>query len=1383
MVMPTILETLASYVPLQVIQHLAHARQPVFTPTTDRFPAVVFFADISGFTALTEQFARRGPSGAEDLTRLLNAYFGQLIELVIAHGGDIVRFAGDGLLAIWPVAATVGSPHPTGKPTTVNHRAVELQPMAPLELARAVTYAAQCGLAVQPTLRAVAEAEGVRLSLRVSIGAGEVVSGHLGGVYSRWEFLVAGKPLRQISLAEKAAQPGQVVLSPEAWMLVSDVCTGYPVTDHAFCLEEVHTPLPLPSVSAPHLTPAMEPALRAYIPAAILARLAAGQTGWLAELRRVTVLFVHLPDVPNMQRGQEVMCALQTALYRYEGSVTRLGVDDKGPILIAALGLPPLAHEDDAVRGVQAALDMQAALREMGLHSAIGVTTGQVFCGAVGSERRREYTMMGRAVNMAARLMQAAQDDIFCDATTYHAARLRINFETLPPIKVKGRTEPVAVYRPLGPAAMSVRLETMIVGRATERRLLAEQLQALLRGGVGGIILVEGEAGIGKSRLVDDLRQQSEAFGITTLFGVGSAIEKATPYYPWRAVFSQVLGLETLSDPAARRQRVEGLLARSPELLARAALLNALLPLDFPENEVTARMAGQVRADNTRTLLLELLQAVTDPSPRVLILEDAHWMDSASWALTLAVSQQVCPLLLVIVGRPFPDAVPAAYQQLQEHPDHLRMHLEGLSAHETVMLVCQRLGTAMVPDPVATLIREKTQGNPFFSEELAYALRDAGLIRVADGACHLATAVEELRAVHLPDTVQGVITSRIDRLTPPQQLTLKVASVIGRIFAFLLLRDVYPIDEDRVALTEHLGHLHRLDLTPLHSSEPELTYIFKHTITQEAVYNLMLFSQRRELHRAVAEWYERTYADDLTAFYPLMAHHWSKAEVPAKALDYLTRAGEQALRGGLYHEAVNFFTTALELDSQQSIIDEEERSALIRRARWERALGEAYFGLGRLIESSQRLRRSVALLGWPMPLRRRFMLGSMAEQMLRQLLNRVWVPVRVMGRAPAEYLLVTEAARAYRHLAQIYYLANEPLLGIYAALRTLNLAESSSPSPELARAYANLSVIAASIPSLASAYHRQALATAQQTNDLPSLAHVLLLNGMRSVGVGQWAQAQEALEAAVILNERLGDWRGWGDTMTVLGFVAYFQGHFAQGVHLFAMQSTSPHVNWNKEHHSWGMNGTAMNGLRLGQVNEAVTLLETGQALLAANSDHVTEALIYGVLASARLRQGEFELARQAADAALVRTRHRFTLSFAAFDVHAGAAEVYLALWEASRGQPPAERNALAQRALLACRALQRYAWIFPIGRPRAWLYQGWYDWLANQPAQALRHWQQSLAAAQRLEMRYEQGLAHTMIGSHSSGKTRQQHLDQACRLFLRLSAAYDLERARNMLL
>jgi len=1017
--MPDLLNTLTSYVPALITRRLAADPAPLTAPLAERFPAAVLFADITGFTPLTERLGQRGLAGAEELSRILKDYFGPLTLLIHAHGGDVVKFAGDALLAVWKDEGQGMKDEDTG----AGNSSVNLQPSTLLRVA-------QCALEVQAKLHNYPAAEGVRLSLRVGIGAGEMAVAHIGGVFGRWEFVLTGPAITQVSLAEKQAQPGEVILSPEAWALAQTVCDGDENGEGGWRLKNIRTATPSRAITLLELSPEVEPALRAYLPGAILARLAAGQSGWMAELRRVTVLFINLPGFGQdmtLDESHAVMRELQRVIYRYEGSINKLNVDDKGVTLVAALGLPPLAHEDDPARGVLVALDVHTTLARLNRPHAIGITTGRIFCGSVGGERRREYTMLGDTVNLSARLMQAAPSSssprargesevpILCDETTYQATQARINFESLPAITVKGKAAPVAVYRPLSAHQAIAQPPTKIVGRERERAVLVEAMQTLLRGHSAGVIVVEGEPGIGKSRLVDEVRRQALELGLTTFSGAGDAVEKASAYHGWRGVFTELLAVEAVTDPEARRRQV--LETLESDLHERAPLLNDVLPLDLPETDLTQQMAGEGRARNTRQVLVRLIQAAALQAPKVIILEDTHWLDSASWALALDVSDELqrLPLLFLIATRPMPEPLPADFAQLLEAPGLLRLRLEPLPAADALTLVCQRLGVGGLPEPVAALIRDKAEGNPFYSEELAYALRDSGMIQItADGTCRVTPGMD-LKTVAFPDTVQGVITSRIDRLTPPQQLTIKVASVIGRVFAVSALRDVYPIEADKAQLRDYVAKLETLDLTPLDTPEPDLAYIFKHIITQEVAYNLMLFAQRRDLHHATAEWVERTYAADLSPHYPLLAYHWSKAEVAEKTLTYLEQAGEHAVQSGAYQEALGFFGELLKMAG--------DARPVAQRAHWERQLGETYYSLGNLAESRKHIEAAVALVGWPVPPAGGPRLVALAQEIGRQVLHQLW-PSHFIGRAGEKRGGYNTAAEAYIRLNQLATVAS-----------------------------------------------------------------------------------------------------------------------------------------------------------------------------------------------------------------------------------------------------------------------------------------------------------------------------------------------------------------------
>jgi predicted ATPase/class 3 adenylate cyclase len=1348
--MSSLLETLATYVPASLIRYGVSRRVSLSEPMQDSFLGVVLFVDISGFTPITERLATQGIAGVETLSHQLNQYFGQLITIIQNQGGDVVKFAGDALLALWVVTEE--------------------------DLATITLQAAQSSLELVQE-KGDYEVAGVRLMVHIGMAAGTITGLRVGGGQGRWEFAIAGTPIKEMAQALTVAQGGEVCLAPSAWKLLRDRVDGILLPSQDLRLEAIINPITPRPLSHPPLPPELAPWLRGFIPRGMIERVEAGQTQWLAELRCITVLFIQLPSIDHcdpqvLHPLQQATSTVQQGIYQYDGTIRQVMIDDKGTVIIAAFGLPPFAHEDDALRGIQAALKIQQDLNQLGFTNGIGITTGRVYCGLVGNDRRCEYAMVGDSVNLAARLMVAAKTEIFCDQTTFRSTQTYFSFNHYAAIRVKGKSQPIPIYRPLQPKPLSRRLHPPLVGRETEQRQLAQSLTNLHQR-QGGVVIIEGAPGIGKSRLLAAFVEQAQQQGIIPLQGSGEAIEKATSYYAWRKVFRQLLLLESATEATAPTplpvatacERVLHYLdSLGQGFTPLAPLLNPVLTCNFPENELTQPMTGQVRADNTQKLLANLLTTATQQTPQLIIIEDAHWLDSASWLLTRFVATQVPALLLVIVTRPLNSPIPS-YLSLRDLTDTLWLPLEGLAETESLQLVCQRLGVTELSPQVADLIQQRAQGNPFFSEELASALRDAGVITIQAGKGYLNEAMANSADFHLPNNIQGIITSRLDRLSPMQQLTLKVASVIGISFLFRLLDHIYPVTEDREYLRYYLETLVKQDFTPLLATDPELTYGFKHRITQEVAYNLLLFSQRRQLHRAIAQWYEQAYSDDPTAFHPVIAHHWRQAiesdldtTAITHALDHLEKAGEQALKGHALSEAVRFFTQALGLAPKLLATPE----LIQRQARWQRQLGEAYLGLGDLPASRAHLLEAATLLGRPLPQHTGQLLRQLASQVGQQTIHR-------LGLSPqrSQVSQQLETARVYDSLAEIYYHANEIIPAIYAALRTLNLAEEAAPSTELARAYANSCFAAGVIPwhFLARTYRQLAQTTAQQVNHpLEAEARVLIITSAYGIGVGQWELVTQGVQKAQAICQRFGDQHQWGNGQAQLAKIHYFRGEFPQGITAWAQLYEVAQSSDDRLQQAWGLNGQAEGLLRLGQVTEAIDLLQSALDLFAQNQDQVSETATRGVLAVAYLEQQELDLAYQTAR----QTQEALATlaapnSYYLLEGYAGVAEVYLKL--GARVDP--------KQVQQACYALRKFARVFPIGQARSRLCQGYHHWLQGHPLRADQAITKSIALAQSLGMSYEEGLGHSFLSQQLHGERRQYHFQQAEQIAQQLGITY----------
>ena len=483
-------------------------------------------------------------------------------------------------------------------------------------------------------------------------------------------------------------------------------------------------------------------------------------------------------------------------------------------------------------------------------------------------------------------------------------------------------------------------------------------------------------------------------------------------------------------------------------------MLNPVLATELPDNELTSQLTQEARVTMTNDLLKRLLQIEARLHPLQIILEDCHWMDSASWTLARMIAESADDFLLFIITRPLTEKPPGDYLHILKHKNLARISLAPLSEDDVETLVCRSLGANELPRQVADLICAKAQGNPLFGEELAFALRDAGVIQVTEGRCVL-TSDTDLANLGFPDTVQGVVTSRIDRLVPSEQLTLKVASVIGRSFSCKILEDMFPVEEDRPLQQAQLQALTRRDLITAHDLDNELDYQFRHVITQEVAYDLIPPTQRQELHRSIAEWYEKEHGDDLAPFFALLAKHWSRTD----------RDGQGSRLSGEIRRERRAAICQCRSDSVFPAGDGVERCegtdgafgaadamgtaggrGLLQHRGFRGQLGAFSFGAG-----------SVAVSLFAKLAREH--LGSTLLEFSKQFGLR-WL-ARLIRRHTARHPnRLLQAAQCYERLAQIHYLNNARLQTIHAVFKSLNLAEAVGSSAVLARCYANAAVIA-----------------------------------------------------------------------------------------------------------------------------------------------------------------------------------------------------------------------------------------------------------------------------------------------------------------------------------
>jgi len=887
-----------SYVPYHIAQTIL--ANPGANPVgkEQRLHVVAVFVDTSGFTAISESLSRAGKSGAEELTQILNSYFEPMIHQAETYGGIVVKFAGDAISIIFPYPLKNRS--------------------------RVVRQALQCALNIQAQMErsgSLSTSVGdFTMTMKIGLAIGRVLCTSVGDPNNHLEYVVAGEVLDRCAEAEHQALKGEIVAHRELLQYAGNVQVSKQRGEYAWVKalsrKAAINPLtPLPD----EISDLARSQFERYLHPVLVERLRENQAAFINEHRKVTVVFAMFSgfdydhDATVSFKLQEYLLAVMQIVDRYGGYFSRADMGDKGSKYIILFGTP-VGHEDDDERALRCALEL-IKLPHCPTH--IGINTGFVFCGGVGSAHRQEYAAIGDTVNLAARLMQAAQaGQILTSETTRNFVSNKFFWQDLEPILVKGKSDLVPIAQ-----LMSMRekqniglhepaYELPMVGREQELALISNKIEHAIRG-AGQIIGITAEAGMGKSRLNAEIISMAVNHGFEIYGGECQSYGTQMNYLVWRDVWRGFFAINPEESSSDLQAHVEAQLADiDPNLVQRTSLLGVLLGLDFQENELTRSFDTKLRKASLEALLRDCLKWRASRKPLLLVLEDCHWIDPLSRELLefLARNSARLRMVLIVLYRP-PERGQQSMLNLTHLPHFTELTLTEFSDQEAAKLIelkfTEHYGSH---NPATTqlveLIQTKAQGNPFYIDEMINFLHDRSIDPQDANAFSI---------IDLPDSLYSLIISRIDQLTEDKKITLKVASVIGRAFRASWLWQIYPQLGAPDQVKQLLLELSQMGLTPLDKPDPILEFLFKHIITQEVAYESIAIATRAVLHEQIGQFLEDNYANDLSPFIDLLAFHYGQSKNLEKQSIYFRQAGDLAKSAYSNQIAIEYYQRLLPL--------------------------------------------------------------------------------------------------------------------------------------------------------------------------------------------------------------------------------------------------------------------------------------------------------------------------------------------------------------------------------------------------------------------------------------------------------------------------------------
>lgn len=702
-----------------------------------------------------------------------------------------------------------------------------------------------------------------------------------------------------------------------------------------------------------------------------------------SERRPATVMFVELSGYPEMLKilDPEETTAISSRLFTlFSYIIEKYGArieNITGGSLLALFGVP-VAIEDAPKKAINAAIEIRERISQFSreenlrvpLDVCIGVSTGTVITGAIDVGGKKELSILGEAISLAAELKnQAAKGQVLVGPTIYKYTKEAFTYEKVKSVARAGGVASALVYNLVSVQKQMYRarlgaermIHSEMVGREREfDRLKLHVLKVI--NGEGSIVNVIGEAGVGKSRLITELSSTDEIEKVTFLQGRALSVGKNLSFHPIIEILKNWAQVKEEDSSVASAQKIETKIREihpdeTSEVFPFIATMMGL-KISGPAAERIQGIEGEALEKLILKSLRELLIKLSEMRPLVIVIDDLHWADvtTIEFMLSLFRLGQSHRILFINIFRPeYEKTGERIARKVRElHATYsAEIRLDPLRRDHCVTLIENLLKVPGLPASLQERIIQKTEGNPFFIEEVVQSFIDEGAVEVKEDGFRVTKKID---SVVIPETVQEILMSRIDRLDEETRSLLKVASVIGRNFFYKILAEVAKSTSE---IDGRLLFLKEIQLIKERRRLEELEYLFKHALVQEVVYDSVLVKKRKELHLRVAESIESIFAHKLHEFYGVMAYHYSIGENLEKAEEYLVKSGEEALKAAASSEAIYYYEEALKLYLQKQ--GEASDPDAIAHLEWK--IAKAFLNKGRMAEAVQHFDRVMEIWG------------------------------------------------------------------------------------------------------------------------------------------------------------------------------------------------------------------------------------------------------------------------------------------------------------------------------------------------------------------------------------------------------------------------------------